>query len=93
MSLVALCVWVYLVACLHSTSCVETHCVQLTPILTESITVQQYLEAETQRQVQSIKVTVLRQHQHQLSVKYAPVASVFVCFAMAVFAHQINHKY
>ena len=29
---------------------------QLIPVLTESVTVQQYLEAETQRQVQSIKV-------------------------------------
>lgn len=29
---------------------------QLIPVLTESVTVQQYLEAETRRQVQSIKV-------------------------------------
>lgn len=29
---------------------------QLVPVLTETVTVQQYLEAETRRQVQSIKV-------------------------------------
>ncbi len=29
---------------------------QLTPVLSESVTVQQYLEAKTLRQVQSIKV-------------------------------------
>ena len=31
--------------------------VQMTPVLNDSVTVQQYLEAETRRQVQSIKVT------------------------------------
>ncbi len=54
---------------------------QLTPVLSESVTVQQYLEAETLRQVQGIKVRQQLRHACSAPCMTCLVAVITHCVA------------